>query len=187
MWAKHAEVVAAVLAAVGLLLAACGGASSPEVASVGSTTTTSPSSSSYASNSTYADALRYAECMRAHGDATFPDPNAEGSFNLKNPFLGSAEDSCQRVLGPAATISSADRAELLSKALKFSRCMRAHGFPEYPDPTPLAGGGIAWKSPLFLPGGGFDLHSAIVQRALKACPFIALSTTGNSATFRPGG
>jgi hypothetical protein len=166
------------LGTVGLLFGACGGASSPGVASLGSTTTTSAST---AAQTSYAKSLKYAQCMRAHGNSNFPNPSADGAFDLyRIPLSVSASDLCQHFLGPGAKVSAAQQQELLAKALKFSRCMRAHGFADYPDPSPIAGGGVSWKSP-----PGFDLRSAVAERAIKACPgFITIGNPGH-ASFRP--
>jgi hypothetical protein len=43
----------------------------------------------------------------------------------------------------AASTSSADTG--FQQAVKFSACMRAHGLPNFPDPTQQAGGGIQLK------------------------------------------
>jgi hypothetical protein len=48
------------------------------------------------------------------------------------------------------------------QALKFSRCMRAHGVPNFPDPS--SGGGIA-----IAPGSGLNPQSPAFQTAQKAC------------------
>lgn len=46
--------------------------------------------------------------------------------------------------------------------LQFSKCMRAHGVPNFPDPDSQGGIRIA-------PGSGLDLRSPAFQRAQKAC------------------
>ncbi|MGB9112025.1 MAG: hypothetical protein WCF24_04780 [Acidimicrobiales bacterium] len=127
------------------------------------TTTTSPST---AAQTTYAKSLKFAACMRAHGDTNYPDPNADGTFNLyKVPVLNSASDACQHLLGPRPTIPKTTTQKLLAEALKFSICMRAHGLPNYPDPRPLPDGGIVWNAP----GGLPPPSSPAIQRATKAC------------------
>jgi hypothetical protein len=167
------------LVVIGVLFSACGGASGPGVASVGSTTTTSPSTYQ---QTTYAKSLKYAECMRAHGNSNFPDPNADGFFDLYHiPFSVSANDVCQHQLGPQPTTSSASQQKTLAEALKFSICMRAHGLPNFPDPKPLPGGGIVWEPvpPSYGPS------SPIIQRAQKACGFITSPKGTTGATFTP--
>src|SRR5579864_3031487 len=73
------------LACFSLLAAGCGGAKSPSVASIGTTTTatgaaTTSSGSAPSQTQLQQDALKYAECMRAHGVPKFPDPNPGGGF-----------------------------------------------------------------------------------------------------------
>jgi hypothetical protein len=46
-------------------------------------------------------ALKFSECMRSHGEPTFPDPAANGSFNLpagmnaESPQFQNAAKACQ--------------------------------------------------------------------------------------------
>lgn len=57
----------------------------------------------------YQKALAYAECMRAHGIADFPDPNTRGlaagktgpgvgSFNASTPQFQTASQDCRPIL-----------------------------------------------------------------------------------------
>src|SRR5579859_4251373 len=52
------------LAAIALLATACGGAGSTALAAT----------------TAYQKALAYAQCMRAHGEPSYPDPTANGGF-----------------------------------------------------------------------------------------------------------
>jgi hypothetical protein len=85
---RRSAALLALVVALGLAAAACGGGpASPGVASVGSrsTTTTVPSGAPGAGSSaiSYADRLKHAECMRAHGIPDFPDPNPNGGTLLR--------------------------------------------------------------------------------------------------------
>jgi hypothetical protein len=101
----------AVLAGVGVLVAGCGGGSSPGIASVSSSTSSSQSSPSCAGggggpsaavsggpsslsggggksiqftmkvNRSPAQLVKFAACMRANGEPNFPDPSAGGTFS----------------------------------------------------------------------------------------------------------
>jgi hypothetical protein len=79
--------------------------------------------------------------MRSHGLANFPDPTAEGSFNLpanmtSSPQFASADRAC-RSLAPAGSLSGrAPTTAQLNKTVKFVGCMRKHGEPNFPDPAP---------------------------------------------------
>ena len=142
-------------AAITLLATACGGGG-PSVAG-GSTP--------------YQQALAYAQCMRSHGEPGFPDPDSQGLFsdlgpvNMHPPQYLSANQACGHLL-PAYTVTPAQRQRDLSRALKFSACMRAHGILSYRDPTVLANGNIEAGGN---PGPG---SSPQMQAAWQACrPF----------------
>lgn len=83
---------------------------------------------------------QFAQCMRAHGVANFPDPTAEGSFNLPtgmtgSPQFDSADQAC-RSLAPAGALSGrAPTTGQLNQTVKFVTCMRKHGETSFPDPT----------------------------------------------------
>lgn len=161
----------AALLAVGLLAAACGGSASPGVASVGSTTTTTPSGGSNATAN--ANALSYVRCMRTHGIKNFPDlENGQGKASLEQlqqtgidpnsaQFI-SANNDCHNLL-PALGLPAATP-QYLAQALKWVRCLRAHGAPDFPDPTTTSTGGVIFVLPV-----GIDQHSPTFEAAMTAC------------------
>jgi hypothetical protein len=128
------------LMAVAILVAGCGGGgSSHVVTNVG--TAARPSSLSSASSS-YAQALAFAKCVRTHGVPLWPAPGRSGQFDksdLTPKRLGvsgldaaTAQHSCRSLL---PTYSAAQQSSLIvTEALRFSRCMRAHGSTNFPDP-----------------------------------------------------
>jgi hypothetical protein len=127
--------------ACGLLAAGCGssGSGAPPVASISS----SPSASATSSGgSARASMLAYARCMRAHGISDFPDPDAHGDLGLNgqpgsdldpNNARFKAADAACKALRPAPQPPPKD---LRAHTLKYSRCMRAHGISDFPDPKP---------------------------------------------------
>jgi len=131
--------VAAVMAAAALLAAAC--ADSPSSAGSGG----SPSAGGSA---IAAQAVRYTSCMRAHGVPTYPGPNGSGQLPKFTPGneaqLGvsdtrftAAQTACQQ-LWPYQGLTQAQTRQELTDAVKFARCMRSHGVPNWPDPTTTA-------------------------------------------------
>jgi hypothetical protein len=72
----------AVSVGLGLFVAACGDHGGSAVADVGSGTP-SPNVSSGGSGGS-GDALAYAQCMRTHGIADFPDPDSSGVLNVRS-------------------------------------------------------------------------------------------------------
>ena len=116
-------VLAAILAGFGVTVAGCGGSNAPTVANIGTTTasrpTTSVPNSSAAADYSGAHSgsgakigapfsvtgsaqqlTRFAACIRANGEPTFPDPNAQGvisaSFNRASPQFSQALQTCRK-------------------------------------------------------------------------------------------
>src|ERR1700676_4320346 len=75
-------------------------------------------------------------------------------------------------LGPTTTAASAAQpasgASNLTKMTQYATCMRSHGVPAFPDPTPgpNGGGGFPLRAG---PGSGLDPNSANFQSAQHAC------------------
>jgi hypothetical protein len=138
------------LAGAALLVAACGGGS----AAGGPGTPQSP----------YQQALAYAQCMRAHGDPGFPDPNSQGLFpHPAGPQYQSASRTCGHLL-PGRPVTAAQKQQHVSQALKFAGCMRSRGVPSFPDPA-VAQGGAAVGFRM----SGVDQNSPQFQAAVQAC------------------
>jgi hypothetical protein len=111
--------------------------------------------------------VAFSHCVRSHGVPDFPDPEP-GAGNAKFPgarqlrvgssHLAAAENACQHLL-PVGIDDQFPRAEvplLLSGMTKFSQCMRAHGVPNWPDPST-----DSQARPFFnLSGHGFSLPQA---------------------------
>lgn len=164
----------AIVVATGLavLAAGCGGSSSGHVAQLGAA----------ASQSAHAEAaLAFSRCMRSHGVPNFPDPDPQGNFlpfntDVSKQTSRAANDACEHLLPSSGGGSAGTSGEQLKLAfgLKTARCMRAHGYPTYPDPagvnassqgsgTRFSGTGIDTKSPRFQ-----TLESACESRVRKA-------------------
>ncbi len=136
---RLATAIAIALAGVALLAAACGGSAPATATSAG------PGGSTTTSN---ADEIPYTNCMRAHGVPNFPDPNAQGKpFTAQNlgqagltgnsPQLGAASRACAHLM---VAPSPAQLAQQTSELVRYAACMRAHGVPDFPDPSTSANG-----------------------------------------------
>src|SRR5215471_4429212 len=125
-WPRWAPALAA-LALMGLLATACGGGSSPAAATGGSTHVQA--------------ALAYARCMRAHGMPGFPDPDSNGQFNVDRQSVSSQETAANQVCHHLLNVGGQmdQRQQSLGPLLKYARCMRAHGLPNFPDPHYTSG------------------------------------------------
>lgn len=151
--------VLAALAGICLLAAACGGGSP---AAAGSTTPQTP----------YQKSLAYAVCMRSHGEPSWPDPQADGSFNVNidigSPQYQSANKACAHLEG-GGQAGGAQQQTFVNEALGYAACMRSHGITNYPDPS-VRGDRVTWG---FSPTSGISTGSPQFQSASLACRPLA--------------
>jgi hypothetical protein len=159
--------LAGALAAVALLAAACGGGSPGS----------RPGGPGLAQQ-----LAEFARCMRGHGEPNFyyANPQSNSSPSTTGPPLGffgyivpgidpnvppfpAAMNACEHLLpgGGAAPVSQQQQ---LKDLLKFTACMRAHGFPDFPDPEVQSGGPVIRSLP-----AGINTSSPQFQAAQKAC------------------
>ena len=140
-WLPTARTAAAVIAtaSVALPVAAFGG--SPPSTVAGGSPDARDSALSQPTNTQ--KALAFSRCMRSHGVPNYPDPNSSGASpkvsrqELSSPQFQAAQSACQYLL-PAGTddmFPPGEVQQLLIGMLRFSRCMRSHGVPNWPDPT----------------------------------------------------
>jgi hypothetical protein len=205
-----------IVSALALALSACGGgASSLGVANAQSSPTTATSSagsSSQASSTTEAsrsttttaaaltgssspsanatsEALKYAQCMRAHGVSDYRDPLATGgppaptkggmtylgnSFDPNTPTFQAAEESCQKyAVGLATRVTAAGAAKVQVEQLKYAQCMRSHGVPDFPDPSSAGG---------FTIPNSVDQNGPFFQAAERACKSFLPGLSGPPGT-----
>ena len=160
---------AAALIAVGMFAAACSkdNAASPGVARLSSS---SASATSSASGSAHGSMLAYSRCMRSHGITDFPDPSGKGEIAIeghpgsdldpKNPQFAAADRACKPLLPNHGQPPPGAK----QAALKYARCMRSHGIPDFPDPQ--ANGGLTIGA---RPGSDLDPNNPQFKRADKAC------------------
>ncbi len=183
-----------------LALAACGGSSKPSGLGPispnpsGISPSSSPSSKNTGSPSSFARSqLAAAACIRKHGIPDFPDPTfgAGGAqVNLHVP-LGAmtmqqfmlAQKACAKLgleLAGYAPTSTATAAEM-AQALAVAKCIRAHGVPNWPDPSRTMpsnipnGYGVQSAvpgppgGPIFLIPPSINIEAPAVKQAGKAC------------------
>jgi hypothetical protein len=150
--------------AVGLMLltAACGGS---QAALSPSASTTSPGVTSR---------LAYVHCVRAHGVQNYPDPGSDGEeppgtkeLFVNNPQYRAASDVCRHLLPNGGRPTEAPQADAMTEAgaLKLAGCMRAHGYPSFPDPTIDSVGQPVFK----VQGAGLDPHAPQIVATARRC------------------
>jgi len=122
-------VLGGVLALVLSFVAAC--------SSAGGAAATTPMSSS----DVLAVWQRFAVCARAHGDPDLADPVFDANGKVQFPGApNAAPDSvrvaCSHLLDglPPDRSPSGRPPTNIAGLLQFARCMRDHGFPDWPDP-----------------------------------------------------
>jgi hypothetical protein len=173
-WHGLRPAIAVVVLAGIALLAACsaGGSSRP------ASTAASPSSG------IYQQYLAYSRCMRTHGAPFWPDPNASVTdrglpYTITSrilaaehgPSWNAALTACAKLASPQLQLplTAARMATARSNALQATRCMRAHGFPDWPDMT------VTPYDIDFLPPRGVNIQhpSPQLQAAEQACHWPA--------------
>jgi hypothetical protein len=123
-------------------------------------------------SATFRAELAFAHCMQTHGLPNFPDPtNANEGFGVSGQLNGNAtgplaqaHDACAHLLprGSSAAGTGTVTQSQINQALKIVQCLRAHGEPNFPDPTVQSGS-------LHLTVKPGVLQSAQFKSALKAC------------------
>jgi hypothetical protein len=169
-------VALAMLACGSQVAAGCGsGSPSSGVAQVPTSSTTTQSSQGSGSQkdgSGSGNPAAYSACMRSHGVPKFPDPDSKGRLMLEaGPGTGidpesaqfkAADQACRKLAPKTTPPSPAEQARDRAQFLRFSACMRAHGLPKFPDPSPTGGVSIGKSS-------GLNPRSPQFKAAEKAC------------------
>jgi len=165
-------VAMATLLGLVVLAAGCGGA--PSLSGSGSNGgNQAPTSSKNSSGGPMAQFVAYAKCMRSHGIHDFPDPvtspgggiafqinGGPGSdLNRNNPTFKAAQQACRSLLPGGGQAPATMSAQKLAAEVKWARCMRSHGLPNFPDPNAQG----AFDS------SRFDESSPAFQTASNAC------------------
>jgi hypothetical protein len=134
------------------------------------------------------DLARFAQCMRSHGAANFPDPTSANEFKRSMsasskaaPALQSAQTACQHLLprGGPPRQSAAQRHAQTAAGLAFARCMRSHQLTSFPDPTPS--GQITHE---MLANARINLHQPAVLQAADACVAVTHGILTKAAVAR---
>jgi hypothetical protein len=171
--------VASLLALLVVLGAGCGADTPPESGT--RTTATAAEQGPTKQEPTGRDrAVKFAECMRAHGVGDFPDPDASGDFPdfgvSVSPAVWSRAVAGCKALQPPGTLSSERTPKQQSTALRFAQCMRDHGVKDFPDPRngdplidttkiPSLGNRSPRTDPVFRPA--VDACGAALRAALR--------------------
>jgi hypothetical protein len=168
---------------IGLIGAGCGSsaetgtASSANAGSTSNTTTSTAGTTTTKRLSKQEKAVKFSECMRAHGVPHFPDPDSKGEFNwavdVPGPVWLKAGDAC-KALKPPGVLSGKRTPKQQSASLRFAQCVRDHGVKDFPDPKngePLID---TYKIPSSNKPGGMTILNA----ATNKCGYILERSAG---------
>ena len=158
----------AALALVALIGAGCGSSAPSEtVAGAGGSKTATDRDK----------AVKFAECIRAHGVSDFPDPNAKNQFEYGvsvTPAVWKRATTACKDLQPPGTLSSKRTSAQQSAGLRFAQCIRDNGVKDFPDPVngePLVN---TYKIPSSNKPGGM----AILNAAMHKCGSVLKEAAG---------
>ena len=161
----RAPALVALLGCVGLLAAGCGGSSAP--------ITQQQEVSSY---------VAYAACLNKHGVEVQAVRTGGLSWEAGPGVPGpgspqdlAAERDCKSLVpkgGLNQIPTAAQKEQNLVLLLRYAVCIRAHGVPNFPDPTS--------QGLRISPSSGIDLNSPAFLAAQKSCQKDSLTLGGGS-------
>jgi hypothetical protein len=115
-------------------------------------------------------AVKFAECIRAHGVSDFPDPDAKNQFeygvSVSLAVWKRATTAC-RDLQPPGTLSAKRTPKQQSASLRFAQCVRDHGVKDFPDPVNGEPVINTYKIPSSNKPGGMTILNAATQKCGK--------------------
>ena len=117
--------------------------------------------------------LAFSACMRSHGVPSFPDPTSNGGISIQvqpgsaidpnSLAFQSAQRACQSLLPAGKTSGGSVSPTMRAQILRYAACIRAHGVPNYPDPT-FNGNAVNFGNL-----SSINPNSPAYQSALSAC------------------
>jgi hypothetical protein len=168
----------AMVALIGLISAGCGSNAPSDAGTASSSGTTSSTHAASSTGTTSSGAttkltardkaVKFAECIRAHGVSDFPDPNEKNQFEYGvsvTPTVWKRATTACKDLQPPGTLSGKRTTKQQSAALRFAQCIRDNGVKDFPDPVngePLVD---TYKIPSSNKPGGMTILNA----AMKKC------------------
>jgi hypothetical protein len=172
---RPVRTVAAIIAiaVLALLAAACGGSLGKHVTQPGSTTSSTSSAAAAQQNGL----LAFSRCMRSHGVPNFPDPDSSGvlpksqiaQLAAGNAQFPAAHRACEHLLPNGGQPTQAQVQQAWSDMRNFSRCMRSHGVPNWPDPAPTS---QQDQRPFFHLPDSIDPNAPQITTKIRACQHV---------------
>ena len=158
------------LVLLALIYAGCGSSTPSETGTAGTSATATAKSKQLSARD---KAVKFAECIRAHGVSDFPDPNAKNDFEYGvsvTPAVWTKAVNACKALQPPGSLSSKRTSKEQSASLKFAQCIRANGVKDFPDPVngePIVN---TYKIPSSNKPGGMTVLNAAMKKCGKFGP-----------------
>ena len=152
----------AMVALISVISAGCG-----SNGNTGTAAAPAPSSGANKKLTARDKAVKFAECIRAHGVSDFPDPNAKNEFEYGvsvTPAVWKQATTACKDLQPPGTLSAKRTPKQQSASLRFAQCIRDNGVKDFPDPVngePLVD---TYKIPSSNRPGGMTILNAAMQK-----------------------
>jgi len=137
--------------------------------------------------------VSFGDCMRSHGLTTFPNPTTDphgfkvalDPSTTESPAFQPALTACGHLLpgGGPHTQTDPYSPQRATALLAFAHCLRAHGFPNFPDPSST--GQITHQ---MLAADGIDIHNSALLQAADVCTSVThgLLTKADVGRFAAG-
>jgi len=142
----------------------------------------SPTSATAAGATQTSSAVTYSHCMRSRGVPDFPDPASRGGVPKVTPQQVGVSDSRFRTAQTACASlrqpAQAQEPQIMTGLLNFARCMRAHGIPNWPDPSTDRNG-----QPVF-DISGINPDSPRVGNTADACTHLLVQSATGPTTIQ---
>jgi len=154
---RHGLPVAAIVVTAVLVLLAAACSRSPSSTGSGASPIAGGSSGS-------PSAVAFSACMRSHGLPNYPDPDSSGQLpktdagqlGVSISQFQAAQQACRHLLPTGGSLQQREEQciqdrgpcppallqQMLTADREFAQCMRSHGWPNFPDPTPQSDGPV---------------------------------------------
>ena len=158
------------LVLLALIGAGCGSSTPSETGTAGTSATATATKKKLSARD---KAVKFAECIRAHGVSDFPDPNTKNDFEYGvsvTPAVWTKAVNACKALQPPGTLSSKRTPAEQKDGLRFAQCIRANGVKDFPDPIqgePLIN---TYRIPSANKPGGMTILNAAMRKCAKLGP-----------------
>jgi len=160
------------VALIGLISGGCGSNAPSETGTAGSS-----GSAGTKKLNARDKAVKFAQCIRAHGVGDFPDPNEKNQFDYGvsvTPAVWTKATTACKDLQPPGTLSAKRTPKEQSASLRFAKCVRDNGVKDFPDPV----NGEPLVNTYKIPSSNTANGMAILNAAMDKCGSVLHEAAG---------